>query len=259
MEALEAGKHVVVEKPLATSVEEGEALVEAADRRGLVLMVDHTFVYSGAVEKIREIIDEGRLGELYYYDSVRVNLGMFQRDVNVLWDLAVHDLAIMDYVLGKQAVAVAAVAAAHIPDSPQNTAYLTCFFEDELLAHLHVNWLSPVKIRRTLIGGADRMILYDDMEPDEKVKVYDKGVIRSEDAGDLRVGYRAGDMWAPRLSVAEALRTEAEHFLECITQGAVPRSDGRAGLQVLQILEAATRSLGLQGRPVEIERLRGTP
>ena len=260
MAAIEAGKHVLVEKPLAPSRAEAEALVEAASRRGLVLMVDHTFVYTGAVQKIKELVDAGHLGRLLYYDSVRVNLGLFQHDVDVLWDLAVHDLSIMDFVLGREPRAVAATGVAHVPGQPVNTAYLTCFFEDDLIAHFHVNWLAPVKIRRTLIGGDRQMIVYDDLEPSEKVKVYDKGITLggvpsgggNENAYALLVGYRAGDMCAPQLSLTEALRVEAEHFVACVRGDRLPITDGHAGLRVVRILEAASRSLRLHGRPVEL-------
>jgi predicted dehydrogenase len=255
MRALRAGKHVLVEKPMTTTAAEAERLIETAEACGRILMVDHTFLYDGAVRKIKEIVDAGRLGRLLYYDSVRVNLGLFQRDVNVLWDLAVHDLAIMDHIVGQQPVAVAATGVAHVPDRPINMAYLTCFFEGSLLAHLHVNWLAPVKIRRTLIGGDRQMIVYDDQEPSEKVKVYDKGITLNEDPGaayELMVGYRSGDVWTPQLNLAEGLSVEALHFLECIREGHRPLSDGEAGLRVVRILEAAAASLAQRGRPVEL-------
>jgi predicted dehydrogenase len=255
MAALEAGKHVLVEKPLASTAAQTQQLIDEAARRGLTLMVDHTFVYTPAVQKIKELVDGGQLGSLYYYDSVRVNLGLVQRDVDVLWDLAVHDLSIMDFVLGRAPAAVAATGVAHIPGRPVNTAYLTCFFDDNVIAHFHVNWLAPVKVRRTLIGGDRRMIVFDDLEPSEKVKVYDKGITLSSDEPgqhDLLVGYRSGDMYAPRLGLTEALRTEAEHFVDCVQHGRTPISDGAAGLRVVRILEAATRSLALRGQPVEL-------
>ena len=254
---------VIVATPVATHYRlamgrtEAESLIAAARRRGVVLMVDHTFVYTGAVQKIRELVEGERLGRLLYYDSVRVNLGLFQHDVDVLWDLAVHDLSIMDFVLGQSPRAVSAAGVAHVPGQPVNTAYLTCYFDDNLIAHFHVNWLAPVKIRRTLIGGDRQMIVYDDLEPSEKVKVYDKGITLAnghggnEGAYDLLVGYRAGDMHAPQLSLAEALRVEAEHFVDCVRSGRRPITDGDAGLRVVRILEAATESLASRGQVVD--------
>lgn len=256
MQALQAGKHVLVEKPLTMTAIQGEKLVAEARRRDLVLMVDHTFVYTGAVRKIKHLIDGGQLGRLYYYDSVRVNLGLFQHDVNVLWDLAVHDLSIMDYVLGISPVAVAATGIAHVPDQPEDVAYLTCFFDNNIIAHFHVNWLAPVKVRRTLIGGAERMIVYDELEPSEKVKVYDKGITVSNDGAEgmyqILVGYRTGDMWAPQIDATEALRVEAIHFLDCVSQGTQPITSGEVGLRVVKVLEAANTSMEQRGRPVEI-------
>jgi predicted dehydrogenase len=259
MEALHAGKHVLVTKPLTASAEQATRLIETAATMDRVLMVDHTFIYTGAVRRIKEIVDSGRLGQLYYYDSVRVNLGLFQHDVNVLWDLAVHDLSIMDYVLGVQPTAVAATGSAHVPGQPVDVAYLTCFFENNLLAHHHVNWLAPVKVRRTLIGGDREMIVYDDLEPSEKVKVYDKGITLNEadkeEVYQSLVGYRTGDMWAPQVSLTEGLHVEAQHFLDCIRQRIPPITDGEAGLRIVQILEAATQSLAQRGRPVELAPL----
>jgi predicted dehydrogenase len=265
MAALCAGKHVLVEKPLAMTSAEARELIETAARLDRVLMVDHTFVYTSAVQKIKELIDSGSLGELYYYDSVRINLGLFQQDVSVLWDLGVHDLAIMDYLLGAAPTKVSAVGAAHIPGRPVNTAYLTCVFGNNLLAHFHVNWLAPVKIRRSLIGGARQMIVYDDLEPSEKVKVYDKGVTlangtndsnRANGGGkgkyDLLVGYRAGDVLAPHLGVGEALRVEVQHFVDCVRTGSRPVTDGESGLRVIRVLEAAEKSLANRGELTEL-------
>jgi predicted dehydrogenase len=169
MAALAAGKHVLVEKPIASSSDQASRLVDEAQRRNLVLMVDHTFVYTGAVQKIRDLTRDGDLGDLYYYDSVRINLGLFQHDVNVLWDLAVHDLSIMDYVLQQPVTAVSATGFAHVPGSPENIAYMTMFFDTSLIAHVHVNWLAPVKVRRTLVGGSEKLIVYDDLEASEKI------------------------------------------------------------------------------------------
>jgi predicted dehydrogenase len=255
MQALQAGKHVLVEKPFTTTSEQAERLIEEAERRQRILMVDHTFVYTSAVRKIKELIDQGSLGQLYYYDSVRVNLGIFQHDVNVLWDLAVHDLSIMDFVLGRTPTVIAATGMANLPGQPESLAYLTCFFEDNLIAHFHVNWLAPVKIRRTLIGGSEKMITWDDMELSEKLKLYDKGVTLNngpEGVYQLQVGYRAGDMWAPHLNNVEALQVEAQHFLECISHNRQPVSDGLAGLRVVRILEAASESMAQHGQPVEL-------
>ena len=255
MTALRAGKHVLVEKPLAGNSESAERIIEAAARHKLVLMVDHTFVYTGAVRKIRELIANNELGEIYYYDAVRVNLGLFQHDVNVIWDLAVHDLSIMDYVLPSRAVAVSATGISNIPGQPENVAYITLFFPGPQIAHVHVNWLTPVKVRHTLIGGSEKMILYDDLEPSEKVKIYDKGVTVSqghEAVYEMLVSYRSGDMWAPRLDAVEALQTEALHFIDCIHTGKTPETDGQAGLRLVKIVEAAECSLRARGKLIEI-------
>jgi predicted dehydrogenase len=260
MQALRAGKHVMLEKPMTTTSEQSLALIEEAERRNLVLMVDHTFVYTGAVRKIRDLVASGKIGEPYYYDSVRVNLGLFQHDVDVIWDLAVHDLAIMDYVLGAHPSAIAATGMSHVAGKPENIAYLTAFFEKNLMAHINVNWLSPVKIRRTLIGGSKQMIVYDDMEPSEKVKVYDKGITITngpESVYKMLIGYRTGDMYSPQLDMSEALRVEAQHFAECIVNGTQPITDGYAGLRVVRMLEAATQSMKKQGSLIELESAKG--
>ena len=256
MDALRAGKHVFVEKPFSTSITEAKQMVAEASRRNLVLMVDHTFVYTGAVRKIKEIIDSGSVGDLYYYDSVRVNLGLFQSDVNVIWDLAVHDCSIIDYVLPKHPRHVTASGVSHIAGQPENMAYITLFFDDNLLAHLHVNWLAPVKVRQTLIGGSRRMIVYDDIEPTEKVKVYDSGVelnASPESVYQTRIGYRTGDMYAPKISHVEALKVAVEHFTDCVERGERPLTDGYAGLRVLKMLDGAARSMARGGQPVELE------
>jgi predicted dehydrogenase len=258
MEALRAGKHVLVEKPFAASSEEAVQLIEVAERRQRVLMVDHTFVYTGAVRKIKELAASDTLGEIYYYDSVRVNLGLFQHDVNVIWDLAVHDLSIMDFVIPFRPCAVSATGLSHVAGGTENIAYLTMFFDGALIAHIHVNWLAPVKLRRTLIGASRKMIVYDDLEQSEKVKVYDKGITLNNHFSDQKmmqilVGYRTGDMLAPQVDVTEALRTEVEHFVRCIENGEQPITDGMAGLRIVHILEAATQSMQDQGRLVRLE------
>ena len=253
--ALQAGKHVLVEKPLAATAEQVQRLIDEAGRRRRVLMVDHTFVYTGAVRKIKSLIDGGDLGDLYYYDSVRVNLGLFQHDVNVIWDLAVHDLSIMDYLIAQKPVAVAATGMSHVPGQPENVAYVTVFFDNTFIAHVHVNWLTPVKIRQTLIGGSQKMIVWDGLENYEPVKVYDKGITVNDDPEhtyQLLVSYRSGDMWAPRVDAAEALRVEAVHLVDCVEHGAPPISDGASGLRVVRLLEAATESLAGRGRLIEL-------
>ena len=259
MGAIKAGKHVLIEKPLTESYEQALRLVEEADRRNLMLMVDHTFVYTGAVRKMQELVSGNELGKVYYYDSVRVNLGLFQHDVNVIWDLAVHDLSIMEHVLPLQPRAVSATGMSHILGQPENIAYLTLFFENNLIAHIHVNWLAPVKVRSTLIGGSKKMIVYDDLQPSEKVKVYNKGITVNNDAESryqMLIGYRTGDMWAPHLDMTEALQVEVEHFTRCLEEGKKPITDGQAGLRVVQILEAATRSMMSRGKPVELQDMR---
>ena len=254
--ALRAGKHVLVEKPMASTSDQASRLLDEATRRRLVLMVDHTFVYTGAVQKMRELVGDGELGDLYYYDSVRINLGLFQQDVDVLWDLAVHDLSIMDFVLPQQPVSVSATGLAHVPGKPKDIAYMTMFFDGPMIAHVHASWLAPVKVRRTLLGGSRRMIVFDDLEGSEKIKVYDSGISvdpSPENVYQMLVGYRTGDMWAPKLSVTEALAVEAAHFVDCVTHGTRPKSDGEAGLRVVRLLEAASASMQNHGRPVDIQ------
>lgn len=259
MAALKAGKHVLVEKPLASSADQCRALVDEAAKRDLVLLVDHTFLYTGAVDRICEIVRSGELGDVYYYDSVRVNLGLFQEDVDVIWDLAVHDLSIMGAVLDATPRAVQAVGIRHVEGQHTNMAYLTIEFDNSILAHVHVNWLAPVKIRRTLIGGSKKMIVYDDLEPSEKVRVYDKGVTVTDiDSEEGRSVYkmlayrRTGDMWAPKLRPTEALEVEARHFVDCIEGQSQPMSGGEAGLGVVRILEAASESLLARGKWVDL-------
>lgn len=256
-QALEAGKHVFVTKPMTATVDEAQRLVDLAKKSPGVLMVDHTFVYTGAVRKMKELIAQGVIGDVLYYDSVRVNLGLFQTDVNVIWDLAPHDASIIEHLIDVQPVAVSAHGMRHVPGQHENIAYVTLFYPGKLIAHLHVNWLSPVKVRQTLIGGSRKMIVYDDMESSEKIKVYDRGVELTEVESapekihQLRVGYRAGDMFAPRVETVEALRVEATHFVECVEQGGRPMTDAESGLRVVKVLEAATQSMA-EKRVIEL-------
>lgn len=255
LQALRAGKHVFLEKPLTETAEQARRLIDEAERRGLTLMVDHTFLFTGAVRKIKDLIANDEIGDLYYYDSTRVNLGLVQADVSVLWDLAVHDLAILDFILDQKPVAVSATGMSHIPNQPMTVAHMSLFFESSMIADIQVNWLAPVKVRQTLIGGSRKMIVYDDLEPSEKVKVYDKGVTLGKDQEGLykaRVGYRTGDMWAPKLDDVEALRYETSYFAECILEGKLPINGGAAGLAVVQAMEAATRSIEKRGQPIEL-------
>ena len=249
--ALENGKHVFVEKPFTASVAQAEELIELAERKHLTIMVDHTFLFTGAVRKIRQLIDDGTLGDLYYYDSMRVNLGLFQHDVNVVWDLAPHDLSIMDYLIAGNAEAVVATGQAHL-NGHEDIAFMTIYFPGKVIAHINVNWLSPVKVRTTLIGGEKKMLVWNDLEADEKIKIYDKGVaIRSqENVYQLLVSYRSGDMWAPQIEQVEALKLELSHFVDCVTNQKTPINDGLAGLRVVKMLEAAQRSINHRGELV---------
>ena len=252
--AIEAGKHCFIEKPMTASVAEGDELIELAAKKGLTLFVDHTFVYTGAVRKMKEIIESGRLGDIYYFDSVRINLGLFQHDVNVIWDLAPHDLSIMDYLLAEKPVAVSATGSCHVGNDLEDIAYLTLEFKNNLIAHFHVNWLAPMKIRKTLIGGTRSMIVYDDTEPSEKVKVYDKGIDVTGREGVYKtlVQYRTGDMLSPKLDQEEALAVATRHFLDCILNNKTPITDGQAGLNVVRVLEASAVSVKNRGRLVEL-------
>jgi predicted dehydrogenase len=251
--ALRNGKHVFVEKPFTSTAAQAEELIELAARQNLRIMVDHTFLFTGAVKKIRQLVSEGALGKLYYYDSTRVNLGLFQHDVNVVWDLAPHDLSIMDHLTTEQPEAVIATGQTHL-NGFEDLAFITIYFTGKMIAHINVNWLSPVKVRQTLIGGEKKMLVWNDLAVDEKIKIYDKGVQMSNGHGiyELLVSYRSGDMWAPKVDQAEALAVEAKYFVECVSTGARPSNDGEAGLRIVRMLEAADRSLKSGGRPVEL-------
>ncbi len=255
MAALEAGKHVLVEKPITSTADQARRLVDEADKRGLTLLVDHTFVYTGAVRKMHELVRTDAFGDVRYYDSTRVNLGLFQHDVNVLWDLAVHDLSIMRYILSNSPVAVSATGLSHIQAQPEYAAFLTLFFGGGTIAHINVNWLSPVKIRRTLVGGDRQMIVYDDLETSEKVKLYDKGITVTETPEQVRkllISYRTGDLWSPNVPATEALSVEAAHFAACIRGEEKPLTGGEAGLEIVRILEAANESMRNKGAPVAL-------
>lgn len=257
-EALEAGKHVWVEKPLALDSAAARRLTELAARKHRVLMVDHTFVYTAAVRAMRERIESGELGDLLYYDSVRVNLGLYQHDANVLWDLGIHDVGILDYLVPLRPIAVSATGACQIGADSHNEsiAYVTLHFAENFIAHFHVNWLAPVKLRLTTLCGASRMIVYDDTVADEKVRIYDRGVVVSDEADRtrLQVDYRTGDMYAPRLDSTEALQVAARHFADCIARGVAPITDGEAGSRAVAVLEAANQSLQAGGRPHKVSR-----
>jgi len=252
--ALEQGKHCFIEKPMTSSVAEAEQLIEIADRNNAKLFVDHTFIYTGAVTKMKEMITSGRLGEIYYFDSVRVNLGLFQHDVNVIWDLAPHDLSIANYLLEPKPVTVSAVGTCHVGNGLEDIAYLTLQYDNDLIAHFHINWLAPVKIRKTVIGGTKSMIVFDDTEPSEKIKVYDKGidVTTREGVYDTLVQYRTGDMLSPKLDQTEALAAATRRFIDCIINDETPLTDGRAGLNVVRVLEASGVSMRERGRAVEL-------
>ena len=249
--ALEMGKHVLVEKPFTYTTAQAEELIELAEKKHLKIAVDHTFLYTGAVRKIKQLIDDGTLGELCYFDSMRINLGLFQHDVNVVWDLAPHDLAIMDYLIKEKPTAVVATGQAHI-NGLEDISYITIYFPNKIIAHVNVNWLSPVKVRTTLIGGLKKMLVWNDLDPDDKIKVYDKGVDIKTKSGvhNLLVSYRSGDMWAPKVEQGEALKLLAENFIECINNGGKPVNDGFAGLRVVKMLEAADKSLKKKGEIV---------
>jgi predicted dehydrogenase len=252
--ALEAGKSIFMEKPFTYTVAEAEQLVNLAEKKKLKIMVDHTFLYTGAVRKIRQLIDDGTMGDLYYFDSMRVNLGLFQHDVNVVWDLAPHDISIMDYVIGKKPQAVVATGAGHFGRDLEDIAYLTFYYPNNIIAHINVNWLSPVKVRTTLIGGEKKMLVWNDLEPDEKIKVYDKGVQVKTKEGkyNLLVNYRSGDMWAPKIEPTEALKLIAEKFVDYVENGGSVVNDGIAGLNNVKMLEAASKSLANKGAMISI-------
>jgi len=251
--ALNSGKHVFVEKPFTSSCDQAARLIDLAASKNLVVMVDHTFLFTAAVRKIKQLVEDGVLGKLYYYDSMRVNLGLFQHDINVLWDLAPHDLAIIDHIIGDSPEEVVATGQEHL-NHYEDVAFMTLYFPNNVIAHVNVNWLSPVKVRTTLIGGAKKMLVWNDLEADEKIKIYDKGVKveGAEGVYDLLVNYRSGDMWAPHLDQVEALHMELSYFVECIVRNEIPFNDGNAGLRIVKMLEAADQSLQKRGVAVQV-------
>jgi predicted dehydrogenase len=252
--ALQNGKHVFVEKPFTFTVAQAEELIELANRNNLKIMVDHTFLFTGSVRKIKDIIDDGTLGNLYYFDSMRVNLGLFQHDVNVIWDLAPHDLSIMDYLIKDRPTAIVATGSAHFDNELEDIAYITLYFPNNLIAHFNVNWMSPVKVRTTLIGGDKKMLVWNDLQEDQKIEIYDKGVDVESREGiyDLLVSYRSGDKWVPKVDKTEALKLETEHFVDCVLNNKTPINDGLSGLRVVEVLEAANKSLMKKGGIVEL-------
>jgi predicted dehydrogenase len=249
--ALQHGKHIFVEKPFTSNAAQAQELIELAARKNLKIMVDHTFLFTGAVTKIKQLLQDGALGKLYYYDSTRVNLGLFQHDVNVVWDLAPHDLSIIDHLIQKTPEAISATGQTHL-NGHEDVAFLTLYFPDKVIAHINVNWLSPVKVRTTLIGGEKKMLVWNDLEADEKIKIYDKGVNVTSREGlyDLLVHYRSGDMWAPQVEQVEALTRELSYFVDCIAKDKTPINDGEAGLRVVRMLEAANQSISKRGELV---------
>jgi predicted dehydrogenase len=251
--ALENGKHVFIEKPFTSNSKQAEELIELAASKKLTIMVDHTFLFTGAVRKIRELTESGALGDLYYYDSLRVNLGLFQHDVSVIWDLAPHDLSIMDHVIKGEPEAIVATGERHL-NGVEDVAFMTIYFPRNVIAHINVNWLSPVKIRTTLIGGQKKMLVWNDLVADEKIRVYDRGVQIASGEGirDLLVSYRTGDMWAPQVEQLEALRVELDYFADCIIKSKTPFNDGHAGLRVVRMLEAAEASIQKRGELVRL-------
>jgi predicted dehydrogenase len=255
--ALEAGKHIWVEKPFTSTSDEAEELIEVAEKRNLKIFVDHTFIYNGAVRKIKELIDKNELGNIIYFDSERINLGLFQKDVNVVWDLAPHDLSIMTYLLENQKVkALAANGIANF-NGKENLAHICIYFEDNCFAHFHVNWVSPVKIRRIIVGGNKKMLVYDDMENFEKIKVYDSGVEfpSTESIHEALVQYRIGDMFSPKVNQTEALALGAQEFISAIKENRKPLTSGTEGLAVVKLLEAADISLANMGKIIELDKV----
>jgi predicted dehydrogenase len=255
-ESLNAGKHVLIEKPLTSKTREAEELLEIALKKNLILFVDHTFIYTGAVKKIKELVDSGSIGDIFYFDSVRVNLGLFQSDVNVIWDLAPHDVSVMDHLITEKPRSVVATGTSHTQSRIEDIAYVSVNFKNNLIAHFHLNWMSPVKIRRIIIGGSKKMVVFDDLDPADKVKIYDKGITLAKTSRKVvyqnMIQYRIGDMFAPNIDNKEALRSMVEHLADCIKNKKAPLTGGESGLRVVRILEAAEQSIKKGGIKVSL-------
>jgi predicted dehydrogenase len=253
--ALDAGKHVLIEKPMTSTSAQGEKLLELAEKKGVKVFVDHTFLFTGALRKMKDVIENGEVGDLYYFDSVRVNLGLFQHDVNVIWDLAPHDISIMQYLLNQKPECVMATGSDHLNNGLEDVAYLSVYYPNKLIAHIHVNWLSPVKIRHTLLAGSKKMVVWDDTEPSEKVRIYDKGVeiVKTADqVYNMLIQYRTGDMYCPKLESIEALKAEVGHIVDCIENNSSTIISGESGLMVTKILEASDQSIKNRGKEILI-------
>lgn len=250
--ALQNGKHVLIEKPMTASSSEAKQLIELAGKVGKVLMVDHTFLYTGAVQKMKQLVDIGSIGKVNYFDSTRINLGLFQPDVNVLWDLAPHDISILNYLVSEKPVSVNATGTSHTNNNIENIAYMTVNYQSDFVAHFNCSWSSPVKIRMTLVGGTEKMIVFNDMEPTEKIKVYDSGysLKSDEEKQKILVDYRAGDIFTPKLQMTEALSLMSQDFVNAVTKGTQPISDYHIGLDVVKILEAAQQSIKQKGQEI---------
>ncbi len=258
---LEAGKHVLVEKPVAASIAEAEELVRIAARVKRILFSGHTFLYNAAVVKMKELLDSGELGSIYYVSSVRVNLGLFQEDINVIWDLAPHDISILNFILGSEPVTVSTFAKSYIRPGIEDVAFLVLEYPNNVVAHIHVSWLDPCKIRRTTLVGSKKMLVYDDTSTLEKIRVYDKGVTiqpHYDTFGEFQLAYRFGDIVVPRINDVEPLKTECMHFIECIKNGTTPRTDGYQGLSVVKVVERACESAKLGGVALALERKGGS-
>jgi predicted dehydrogenase len=257
---LEGGKHVLIEKPLAASIAEAEDLNRIAKAKDLVLFAGHTFIYNAAVQKMKDLVESGELGETFYVSSIRVNLGLFQEDINVIWDLAPHDISILNYIFGRDPVTVSTFARSYIRPGIEDVAFITLQYPKGVVAHIHVSWLDPCKIRRTTLVGSKKMLVYDDTSTLEKIRVYDKGVTiqpHYDTFGEFQLAYRFGDIIVPKINDVEPLKMECLHFIECIRNGTVPKTNGEAGLSVVKVVERACESAKLGGAPLALDRNRG--